>query len=85
VDGEVADFEDLVLVAGTTQDQPMSFMRMKVTRADQKMTQTAARPAPTVVRRTRCTSGRDTEGHAGPFAVRYVAWLVAMTCPEAVR
>ena len=43
VDGEVADFEDLVLVAGATQDQPMIFIRMKVTSADQRMTQTAAR------------------------------------------
>ena len=43
VDGQVADLEDLVLVAGTPQDQPISFIRMKVTRADQKMTQIAAR------------------------------------------
>jgi hypothetical protein len=43
VDGQVADFEDLVLVAGATEDQPISFIRMKVTRADQRMTQMAAR------------------------------------------
>ncbi len=43
VDGQVADLEDLVLVAGAPQDQVDELMMMKVTTADQMMTQMAAR------------------------------------------
>ncbi len=64
----------------------MSFIRMKVTRADQKMTQTAARNCshswcadPVYIRPL------TPKGTQVPLAVRYCACVVAMTCPEAVR
>ena len=86
MDCEVADFEDLVLVAGATEDQPISFIRMKVTRADQKMTQIAARNCshswcadPVYIRPL------TPKGTQVPLRRQYVAWVVATTCPAAFR